>query len=376
MIGAPRGGQNRLTEPGAQRRAIGDRGCAEAHVLAHRRPMRLDGPTVPGILRPRVSRTPDLLGAMGHHRAGHILRRPRESPGVLEELAAPGQPQARGPMLGLDQRPFSRANRPVFRQCLRMPRTFHTLCPPRRRATHGVSLCQIGVPPYGRFSPLKKAGLLGALTCVKKARASLTHGRGARSMLACYCRVSTRRQKTDSQKADIRRWLTGNALTPAVVQWFEDVESGTTLRRPACDRRPQGIFTGTITTVVVWTLDRMSRRQRAGVNLRADWCERGVRVGVITQQLDLSGAVGRLVASVLFGLAEIEHEYRRERQAAGIDCRGQAERPVSRPCQGDDESPARTRLLHERGFTVAEIVHALQISPRTVYRYLAPGEQA
>jgi hypothetical protein len=70
--------------------------------------------------------------------------------------------------------------------------------------------------------------------------------------------------------------------------------------------------------VVVWKLDRISRRQREGVNLLADWCERGVRVVVITQQLDLSGAVGRLVASVLFGLAEIEHEYRRERQAAGI----------------------------------------------------------
>ena len=38
------------------------------------------------------------------------------------------------------------------------------------------------------------------------------------------------------------------------------------------------------------------------VNLLADWCERGVRVVVITQQLDLSGAVGRLVANVLFGL--------------------------------------------------------------------------
>jgi DNA invertase Pin-like site-specific DNA recombinase len=43
-----------------------------------------------------------------------------------------------------------------------------------------------------------------------------------------------------------------------------------------------------------------------------------VRVVVITQQLDLSGAVGRLVAGVLFGLTEIEHEFRQERQAAGI----------------------------------------------------------
>ncbi len=162
-------------------------------------------------------------------------------------------------------------------------------------------------------------------------------------MMACYCRVSTHRQKVDSQKADILRWLTGHAVAPAAIQWFEDVESGTTLKRPAFDRMQQGIFAGTIRTVVVWKLDRISRRQREGVNLLADWCERGVRVVVITQQLDLSGAVGRLVASVLFGLAEIEHEYRRERQAAGIDCRGQAERPVSRPCQGDDESPARTR---------------------------------
>src|SRR5436309_15856596 len=84
------------------------------------------------------------------------------------------------------------------------------------------------------------------------------------------------------------------------------------------DRMQQGIFAGTISTVVVWKLTRISRRQREGVNLLADWCERGVRVVVISQQLDLSGAVGRLVASVLFGVGEIEHEYGREGRAAGI----------------------------------------------------------
>ena len=134
-------------------------------------------------------------------------------------------------------------------------------------------------------------------------------------MMACYGRVSTRRQKADSQKADLQRWLTGHAVPPAAVQWFEDVDSGTTLARPAFDRMQQGIVLGTITTVVVWKLDRISRRQRAGINLLAEWCERGGRVVVITQQLDFSGAGGRLVAGVLFGLAEIEHEYRQERQA-------------------------------------------------------------
>jgi hypothetical protein len=39
---------------------------------------------------------------------------------------------------------------------------------------------------------------------------------------------------------------------------------------------------------------------------------------VVTQQINLRGVLGRMLASVLFGLAEIEMEYRRERQAAGI----------------------------------------------------------
>jgi predicted site-specific integrase-resolvase len=137
-------------------------------------------------------------------------------------------------------------------------------------------------------------------------------------VIACYCRVSSARQKTDSQKAEIRRWLLSNGIDPSTVVWFEDKETGRTLKRSAVDRLQKAIFAGTIKTVVVWKLDRLSRRQRDGVDLLADWCERGVRVVAVTQQIDLSGAVGRMVASVLFGLAKIESEYRRERQAAGI----------------------------------------------------------
>ena len=187
-------------------------------------------------------------------------------------------------------------------------------------------------------------------------------------MMACYCRVSTRRQKAASQKADILRWLTSHAVPPAAVQWFEDVESGTTLTRPAFDRLQQGIFAGTIGTVVVWKLGWISRRQREGVNLLEDWCEWGVRVVVMPQQLDLSGAIGRLMASVLFGLAEIEQEYRRERQAAGIAVAKRQGRNRGRVIGTTKAQPARARMLSVREFTVAEIRQALQISPRTVYR--------
>lgn len=115
-------------------------------------------------------------------------------------------------------------------------------------------------------------------------------------------------------------------------------------------------------------IDRISRRQRDGVNLLADWCEREVRVMVVTQQIDLSEAVGRMAASVLFGLSEIELEYR---QAAGIAVA--KKRGVYRGRQrGTTKAPShRAQELRRRGLTVQEIATALGISRRTVFWYLA-----
>ncbi len=178
-------------------------------------------------------------------------------------------------------------------------------------------------------------------------------------MIACYCRVSSRRQRTDSQKGEITRWLMGHGIEPPTVQWFEDIETGTTMRRPAFERLQRAIFDGTVKTVVVWKLDRLSRRQHEGITLLADWCERDVRVVVVTQQIDLRGALGRMVASVLFGLAEIELEYGRERQAAGIAAA--KKRGVYRGRQkGTTQArPCRGKVLRSRGLTVPEIANAL-----------------
>jgi DNA invertase Pin-like site-specific DNA recombinase len=190
-------------------------------------------------------------------------------------------------------------------------------------------------------------------------------------MIACYCRVSSRRQRQDSQKAEIQRWLRNHHIRAQRVTWFEDTETGRTLRRPAFAQLQQAIFNGTVKTIVVWKLDRLSRRQRDGVNLLADWCERGVRVVVVTQHIDLSGPVGRLVASVLFGLAEIEQEYRRERQASGIAVAKRKGVYRGRSKGTPKAKPARVRALRARGLTAPEIANALHVSVRTVFRYLA-----
>ncbi len=190
-------------------------------------------------------------------------------------------------------------------------------------------------------------------------------------MIACYVRVSTKRQRTDSQRAEIERWIDGNGIALSTVTWFEDTETGKHLRRPAFEKLQKAVFAGQVKTVITYKLDRLSRSLRDGVNVLADWCERGVRVVSTTQGVDLSGPVGRMVAALLLGVAEIELEYRRERQAAGIRVAKKRGAYRGRSNGTTKAKPERALELSRKGLSVPEIASAMQVSERTVFRYLA-----
>lgn len=189
-------------------------------------------------------------------------------------------------------------------------------------------------------------------------------------MIGCYARVSTARQKNDSQIAEITKWLKANGYDESQIEWYTDKESGKTLDRPEFKRLQGDIFAGRIKTVVCWKLDRLSRRLKDGVNLLADWCEQDIKVVVITQQIELSGAVGRMIAAVMLGLAEIELEYRMTRQMAGIEVAKLKGVYQGRLPGTFKAKPARAQELRARGLKIKEIATALGTSNRTVLRYL------
>lgn len=116
-------------------------------------------------------------------------------------------------------------------------------------------------------------------------------------MIAVYIRISSPTQKTDSQKAEITQWLKNNGHPLKKVIWLEARENGRSLDRPKFKELEGLIFQGKVKTVVVWKLDRLARNLRDGVNVLADWCNRNVRIVSTTQQIDLSGPVGHLIAS-------------------------------------------------------------------------------
>jgi DNA invertase Pin-like site-specific DNA recombinase len=187
--------------------------------------------------------------------------------------------------------------------------------------------------------------------------------------VAAYIRVSTVGQNEASQREEISRWLAGSGLA-GNVRWFVDKKSGETLDRPALNELRAAIFRGEVGCVAVFKLDRLSRSLAEGVNLISDWCKRNVRLVAVSGGLDISGPCGKLVATVLLNLAEMETEIRRERQAAGIAVAKKAGKYKGRLRGTTKADPARALALKKKGLTAAEIGKSLGVSRVVVFRYL------
>ena len=194
-----------------------------------------------------------------------------------------------------------------------------------------------------------------------------------RNIIAVYLRVSTEEQDEASQRREIGQYLEREGVDLRRVQWFVDKSTGDNLDRPAFDELDKLIDNGAVRTVIVWKLDRLARHMMAGMNTVARWMDKqGIRFVSVTQDFDSRGTVGKMVASLLFGLAEMEQATRRERQAAGIAVAKEKGVYKGRKAGATKKGvrPSRAAQLREKGATYAEIAQSMDVSQSTVRRYL------
>jgi DNA invertase Pin-like site-specific DNA recombinase len=184
-------------------------------------------------------------------------------------------------------------------------------------------------------------------------------------MKIAYARVSTRQQNLDIQLDAFRKEgcekiyqekKSAFADRPELLRALDDLRSGDTF--------------------YVWALDRLGRTVFEVIDNVGKIHEKDAHLRVIVQNIDTSTATGRMLIPVFSMLAELEVELRRERAAAGISiARASGRRLGRRP--GISEEAMKTAHMakkmyesKEPQYSVREICGALNISFRTLYKYL------
>ena len=183
----------------------------------------------------------------------------------------------------------------------------------------------------------------------------------------CYARKSHSSQNLDSQVAEIQRWCDNNNFEAV---WFKDTGTGTNLEREEFKRLQKEIFMGEAKVVVVTEVSRISRNLIDGMTTVADWLAKDIRLVATTQSFDFSGAMGQMIASLLFNFASIETEQRRLRQARGIEQARKENKYKGRVVGSFSSNPDRMLDHRFAGKTIEEIATLENVNRTTVIRHL------
>ncbi|ATG43644.1 recombinase family protein [Phaeobacter piscinae] len=128
-------------------------------------------------------------------------------------------------------------------------------------------------------------------------------------------------------------------------------------------------------TLVVWKLDRLGRSTIHLLQLLDDLRRRGVDFQAITQGIDTTTSVGRMLYGQLAVFAEFEREQIRERTKAGMAAAKARGKHIGRPRKltEDQIAYARRQLATQRD-TVAHMATSYGVAPITLSRAVKTTE--
>ncbi len=138
-----------------------------------------------------------------------------------------------------------------------------------------------------------------------------------------YARVSTDEQaregvSLDAQQARIRAYAQAKDL-PLGDILVDEGRSGKDLKRPALQDLLERCDRGEVAHVIVWKLDRLTRRTRHLLSLVEDlFLAKHIELHSVSESLDTSTPHGRFVLTLFGGLAQMERELIGERTRSAM----------------------------------------------------------
>ncbi len=187
--------------------------------------------------------------------------------------------------------------------------------------------------------------------------------------VALYARVSTNnRQDPETQLLALREYAKARRLE--VFAEYVDVGiSGSKDSRPALNSLMADARKRRFDTVLVARFDRFARSTRHLVLALEEFNALGVDLISLSESVDTSTPMGKMVYTVIAAVAELERSLIRERVIMGLQRARVEGKRLGRP-PGTKASIKKIQKLKSEGLSIRQIASEMKVSKSTVSRLL------
>ncbi len=188
--------------------------------------------------------------------------------------------------------------------------------------------------------------------------------------VALYARVSTKNngQDPETQLMALREYAKARKLE--VFSEYTDVGiSGSKDSRPALNRLMADARKRRFDTVLVARFDRFARSTRHLVLALEEFNALGVDFISLSESVDTSTPMGKMVYTVIAAVAELERSLIRERVVMGLQRAKAQGKRLGRP-SGTKANVRKIQKLKSQGLSIRRIASEMNISKSTISRLL------
>src|SRR5262245_56339909 len=183
--------------------------------------------------------------------------------------------------------------------------------------------------------------------------------------VATYLRVSTKNhgQNLDTQRLALEEYARNRGFE-IVAEYADHGVSGSKDRRPELDRLTRDARARKFDAVLVARFDRFARSTKHLVTALEEFGALGIDFVSLSESVDTSTPMGKMIFTVLSAVAELERNLIRERIVMGLDRARKQKKTLGRPPRIFDRSKAL--ILRHQGKSLREIATELGIGKDTV----------
>lgn len=163
--------------------------------------------------------------------------------------------------------------------------------------------------------------------------------------VALYARVSTADQDPETQLQALREYCRRRENWRVVGEYVERGVSGAKDWRPRLDELLRDAAVKEFDCVLVWKFDRFARSVQHLLESLKHFQSLGIDFVSVTESIDTTTAMGRMVFTFLGAIAEFERALMLERTRAGMDRARAQGKHIGRPRRVVDAEKLRTLLV-------------------------------